>query len=60
MPLCGLPACVASSSCAVLKRKLAAVHAFADAMSTVCGPAKRSRSSTCVTPMRSTTAIVAW
>ena len=29
-------------------------------MSGVCGPAKRSRSSTCTTPMRSTTATVAW
>ena len=40
--------------------ELAAVYAFARAMSGVCGPAKRSRSSTCSTPMRSTTATVAW
>src|SRR6185503_12347075 len=60
MPLCGRPGWVASASSVVLVRKLAAVYALAIAMSGVCGPAKRSRSSTCTTPMRSTTATVAW
>ena len=34
----------------------AAVHALPVAVAGVCGPAKRSRRTTCVTPKRSTTA----
>src|SRR5687768_2107644 len=60
MPLAGRPGCDASASSVVLVRKLAAVYAFAVAISGVCGPAKRSRSKTWTTPMRSTTATVAW
>ena len=60
MPLIGLPAWVSAARSAVGILKLAAVQALRVAVSTVWAPAKRSRNSTCIRPVRSTTATATW
>jgi hypothetical protein len=60
IPEAGLPACVSAANSCVLVRKLIAVQPLPIAVLGVCGPAKRSRSSACATPLRSTTATETW
>ena len=59
-PLIGRPGWVSMASALVALLKLAAVQALLLATSNVCAPAKRSRSSTCTSPERSTTATPTW
>jgi intracellular sulfur oxidation DsrE/DsrF family protein len=59
-PDCAESGAVFSARLSVSARKLTAVHALRTAVSGVCAPAKRSRRTTWVIPMRSTTATATW